>query len=191
MGLCFDCLCVFLLAVLPLFFHWLNNRHDFVNGLGGLADSAYAAVPLLLFSLFSPLPLLALRFVCKTVMKMSTPGEMLCGYSSLATEGGLAGALQQLGLALCQYMLIVVSLVIGSYIAVAPAEAVLTRLLPAGWTWLVALVDWILIGVWQLFFLSVIYSPCSAQELACGIEKLAGLRTVEHTGSKICKSKGS
>lgn len=115
-GLWFDCFCLVLLWFLPAVFE------DFLSGFGahkhGFSHETKAVSSAALYWLLcTPLPIISLRFICKFVMHTPTPGEMLCGYTSKSTGNAVFALVQNFGLSLSQYLIVLIT----GLLAVVPA----------------------------------------------------------------------
>lgn len=115
-GLWFDCFCLVLLWFLPAVFE------DFLSGLGvhkhGFSHETKAVSSAALYWLLcTPLPIISLRFICKFVMHTPTPGEMLCGYTIKSTGNAVFALVQNFGLSLSQYLIVLMA----GLLAVVPA----------------------------------------------------------------------
>jgi hypothetical protein len=115
-GLWFDCFCLVLLWLLPAafedFFSSLGaSKHSFGHETKAVSSAA------LYWLLCTPLPIISLRFICKYVMHTPTPGEMLCGYTSKSTGNAVFALVQNFGLSLSQYLIVLLA----GLLAVFPA----------------------------------------------------------------------
>lgn len=111
-GTYFDCICLLLLASIPLLVHGQPAAFDFQRLMQGQAVQFWSCC-LREAAVFTPIPFICFRFVCRVVMRLPTPGEMLCGYVNICVRPGPFSWLRQLCFAGCQYVVVAISVLLG------------------------------------------------------------------------------
>jgi hypothetical protein len=181
-GLSFDCLCVLLLAVIPVFVHYFTDARQF-NPDVLLPDAAqhYTGSFLLFASLCTPLPLISLRFFCRIVMRSRTPGELLCGYYPVSKNAGPLTLVQHLSYGFLQYVMALAAVSLSTVLAALSAATLASSL--AG----LITFGYVELGAVFLF----VYCPCAILVLSAffehpphsgyesGFDELCGLKVVE------------
>ncbi len=167
---------------------------DTKQGISGTIAASW-----LLLLVCTPVPLITLRFFCKVVMGMPTPGEFLCGYASVSDGSFWVRSLQNTGIALGQYVIVCVSL------SGAPLCAILAAFPPL---WLLMLsqcapwfaeVRWVFIlgcpvltAYLIVYFPSLLLRPKSAEHPESLIDRLCRMKVVrQNRFSQICQSRKS
>jgi hypothetical protein len=182
-GLYFDLLCVVVLSLSPFVVHLLVNRHVFDGGFGATIQSEFAAAAWLLLALFTPVPLISLRFFCKVVMRMATPGEMLSGYSSVSKPSAsyFVRVTDQLCFAFFQYVIVFIGVILVAFIS-GVGSVVVNLILTALCGDLVlprAIVLVLSISVLLTAMLAGFLKPTNSKMPECGFDDMCGLTVVE------------
>lgn len=109
LGIMADFLVSSFLTVTPYVFYCLQ-RPIRTEHWGSLDFSQpHSAAFFMLYLVITPLPLIALRFVCRIWLCSPTPGEMLSGYMILTSRTGLGGYSRQCRIGLLQYVFLFIS----------------------------------------------------------------------------------
>lgn len=183
LGLGFDCFILTLLAFVPFIFHSLvepgfhKQFHSLLDISAALSSPNASSIwgP---FALLTPLPLINLRLFCKCLMHMRTPGEMLCGYSSVALEPGWAAVLSYVIFGVGQYLALLFSFIISMLLGFISAIAVMA-MLGKGFFYdigndLFATTLMSIALLWFWFVLAQYYLPESAGVVTGGLESIYG-----------------
>ncbi len=109
-GIVFDVACTWFICLVPAIVHCVADSPRFTSNVQRFIQSPFANGHWVWALIFSPLPIICLRFVCKVLMRSRTPGEMLCGYSAVSTGSVYHGWLQQIGVAIWQFLLVALSI---------------------------------------------------------------------------------
>ncbi len=181
-GLSFDCLCVFLLAVVPVLVHYFTDARQFDPAvLLPEAAQHYTGSFLLAASLCSPLPLISLRFFCRIVMRSRTPGELLCGYYPVSKNAGPVTLVQHLSYGFFQFVMALAALSLSTVVAALSAATLASKL--------EGLITFGYVELGAVFIL--VYCPCAILVLSVffehppdsgyesGFDELCGLKVVE------------
>lgn len=110
MGIVFDFACTWFICLVPLIVHLIADSPRFTSNFERFIRSPFADGGWVWALIFSPVPIICLRVVCKVLMRSRTPGEMLCGYSAVSTGPAYYGWLQQIGVAMWQFVLVALSM---------------------------------------------------------------------------------
>ena len=116
-GLLFDELCLMALWSLPMYIHGLDFAAVAHGGLNTFLNSQFDGALFLMQSIGTPIPLMSLRFFCKVVMRMRTPGEVVAGYSCISERPGASSLFRQLTFAFAQYVCLGISLAAAALVA--------------------------------------------------------------------------
>lgn len=111
-GTYFDCICLLLLASIPLLVHGKPAAFDFPRLMQDQVVQSWSCY-LREAALFTPIPFICFRFICRVVMRLPTPGEMLCGYINICVRPGPFSWLRQLCFAGCQYVVVAIGVSLG------------------------------------------------------------------------------
>lgn len=183
LGLGFDCLILTILAFIPFIFHSLvepgfHKQFHSLLDISAALSSPNASTIWGPFALLTPLPLVNLRLFCKCFLRMRTPGEMLCGYSSVALEPGWAAVLSHVIFGVGQYLAMLFSFIISmmlGFISAIPVMALLGKgfFYDIGNEFFAGLFMSIAM-VWFWFVLAQYYLPESAGVVTGGLESICG-----------------
>ncbi len=188
-GIYFDCICLAALWFFPGLIH--NVRAGNFSSVRHASDliASLADTNWLLLLVCTPVPLITLRFFCKVVMGMPTPGEFLCGYASVSDGSLVVRSLQNVGIALCQYVVVCVSLLGAPLCAILAAFPPLWLLtLPHNWPqylasfaevrWVFILGCPVLTAYLIVYFPSLFLRPKSAVHFESLIDRLCRMKVV-------------
>lgn len=180
-GLYFDLLCIVVLSLSPFVVHLLANRHVFDGGFGATVQSEFAAAAWFLVALYTPIPLISLRFFCKVVMRMETPGEMLSGYSSVSKPSAsyFVRVTDQFVFALYQYVIVFIGFIVASACVSLMHLDGLLSLLSGESVLLHVVVVGMLESVLLIAMLAGFLEPKNSMMLECGFDDMCGLTVVE------------
>lgn len=184
-GLLVDWLIVSALCLAPFFIHSLTNpefarKFKTVFDISGNLSSPMAAVVLLVFSAFTPIPLINLRILCKVIWRVPTPGELLSGYSAKSRRSGAMALLNEIGYGSLQYGLLWIS---NSYVLPAMLINVIITLVrnPADSAYSSSYLLQMAVSFifWGLFFSMNVFWPRSKAELRGLLEFMSDHSLVE------------
>lgn len=165
-GLWFDVVCLLLLWCMPDIMRLCLFRPSDPALLGSGYGADFRAPFSIVEFLCTPIPLISLRFFCKSIMRSPTPGELLSGFSSVSGGKRLVGAIQHVAFAICQYLVFSVA----AALAMLPAQGAssLACLLFVNWSPL------ILGGAVAITFAFILFSVMRAAFIPFGDGNLEG-----------------
>lgn len=140
------------------------------------------------FSVFTPIPLICLRLACKIIMAASTPGELLCGLVSASSSRLPIRILQNIGFALVQYIVVIVS-ALGAYFSAALVYVLFgffcLALLKIDWTTEfilgpALLVFLVCLAALMFCYLTCFFVPLRSAQLECWLDRLLCMKVTDN-----------
>lgn len=155
--------------------------------------SAYGGGILMFMFVLTPVPLILLRFI-KTLTRVATPGEFVSGFVSVSRLPLIAALFDQCAFGFLQYVLLFVS--VASYIMLASIIVPILLFIVGdnvvGFVLISPLTHLILLGIWNVLFLELFFSPSEDSEMSSGFDLMCKLRVLplgEMNTNEISKTK--
>lgn len=186
-GLIFDLTCLYVLWFVPAIVHGISEPRFWDDQIRNNVLTSFSGAAFLLQAVGTPFPLITLRFFCKVVMRIQTPGEMLSGYSSVSKQKGWRSILNNTCFAFWQYLMYLCSHffaffvlgLMGALVFVVPS----VQHLP--WPVLALAVIGVIIAYFYalILLLSVWYKPDSSAGLEAGVDRFSNMLVVARGAS--------
>lgn len=186
-GLIFDLTCLYVLWFVPAVVHGISEPRFWDDQIRNKMLTSFSGAAFLLQAVGTPFPLITLRFFCKSVMHIQTPGEMLSGYSSVSKQAGWRGIFNNTCFAFWQYLIYLFSHFFAIFVfgLMGVMVFVVPNVIQLPWPFLTAAVVVVIIAYFYalIWLLSLWYKPSSSSGLEAGVDRFSNMLVVAHSVS--------
>ena len=188
-GLMFDLTCLYVLWFVPAIVHGISDPRFWDDQIRHKMLTSFSGAAFLLQAVGTPFPLITLRFFCKVVMRIQTPGEMLSGYSSVSKQTGWRSILNNTCFAFWQYLMYLFSHLFAFFVPglIASMVAVIPNVQHSPWPVLALAFIGVIVAYFStlIWLLSRWYKPSSSSGLEAGVDRLSNMLVVARSAGAV------
>lgn len=181
-GLMFDLTCLYVLWFVPAIVHGIGDPRFWDDQIRHKVLTSFSGAAFLLQAVGTPFPLITLRFFCKVVMHIQTPGEMLSGYSSVSKQAGWRSIFNNTCFAFWQYLMYLFTHLFAFFVPglIGALVAVIPNVQHLPWPVLAVAVIGVIFAYFYalIWLLSLWYKPSNSSGLEAGVDRFSNMLVV-------------